>query len=182
MDINGLVTKITNDVAVDLNEEYKRNFERKAFFDQAWPISKFKNAKGSAMMRSGALRRSIKYNVVAGMITWSSSLPYAKINNEGGEITVTVQMKKFFWAMYYKAAGAITTKKDGAASKSKKNERLTGEAAQWKALALKKVGSKIKISKRQFIGSHPQVTAIIKKHTDNHLHIIDSYIKNSLRR
>lgn len=173
MDINDLEKKITNDLAVELADEFDRNFERKAFFTEKWASPKINNARGSVMNRSGNLRRSIKYNVRDGMILFSSSLPYASIHNEGGEITVTAQMKKYFWAMYYKASGGITTKADGGESSSKKNVKLTGEAAKWKGLALMKVGQKIKVEKRQMVGDHPQVTKIVKGVIDDNMELFN---------
>lgn len=173
MDINDLEKKITNDLAVELADEFDRNFERKAFFTEKWPSTKINNARGSVMNRSGNLRRSIKYNVRDGMILFSSSLPYASIHNEGGEITVTAQMKKYFWAMYYKASGAITTKKDGGESGSKKNVKLTAEAEKWKSLALMKIGQKIKVDKRQMVGDHPQVAKIVKGVIDDNMEIFN---------
>ncbi|MBP4140176.1 hypothetical protein J3495_19100, partial [Flavobacterium sp. P7388] len=80
-----------------------------------------------------------------GVIRYSSSLPYASVHNEGGEIIVTQKMKSYFWAMYYKALSGITTKKSGAESKSKKNLNLNAEAEKWKSLALMKIGHKIKV-------------------------------------
>lgn len=173
MDINDLEKKITNDLAVELADEFDRNFERKAFFTEKWPTTKINNARGSVMNRSGNLRRSIKYSVRDGMILFSSSLPYASIHNEGGEITVTAQMKKYFWAMYYKATGGITTKADGGESKSKKNVKLTAEASKWKSLALMKVGQKIKVDKRQMVGDHPQVAKIVKGVIDDNMEIFN---------
>lgn len=108
-------------------------------------------------MRTGQLRNSLSYNVGEDFIRWSSSLPYASIHNEGGEITVTAKMKSFFWAMYYKASGAMTKTKGGKVSASKRNQNLSVEAQQWKNMALMKIGSKIKIPQRQFIGDHPRV-------------------------
>ena len=102
MDINDLEKKITQDLAVELADEFDRNFERKAFFTEKWPSPKINNSRGSVMNRSGNLRRSIKYSVRDGMILFSSSLPYASIHNEGGEIMVTAQMKKrilWLWQM-----------------------------------------------------------------------------------
>lgn len=173
MDINDLEKKITNDLAVELADEFDRNFERKAFFTEKWPSTKINNARGSVMNRSGNLRRSIKYSVRDGMILYSSSLPYASIHNEGGEITVTAQMKKYFWAMYYKAAGAITTKKDGGESGSQKNQKLTAEAAKWRGMALMKIGQKIKVEKRQMVGDHPQVAKIIKGVIDDNMELFN---------
>lgn len=173
MEINDLEKKITQDLAVELADEFDRNFERKAFFTEKWTSPKINNSRGSVMNRSGNLRRSIKYSVRDGMILFSSSLPYASIHNEGGEITVTAKMKKYFWAMYYKAVGGITTKADGGESKSKKNVKLTGEAAKWKGLALMKVGQKIKVEKRQMVGDHPQVAKIVKGVIDDNMEIFN---------
>lgn len=169
MDINELENKIVNDLAVELADEFDKNFERKAFFTDKWPDNKLRNARGSMMARTGNLRRSIKYNVRGSMVTFSSSLPYASVHNQGGEITVTEKMKKYFWAMYYKAAGAVTTTASGKESNNKKNTNLRTEALQWKNLALMKVGSKIKIEKRQMVGNHPQVAKIVQDVIDSNM-------------
>jgi hypothetical protein len=82
-------------------------------------------------------------------------------------------MKKYFWAMYYRATGGITTKADGGESKSKKNIKLTEEAAKWKGLALMKVGQKIKVEKRQMVGDHPQVAKIVKGVIDDNMELFN---------
>ena len=152
------------DIKVKLGEEFDRNFERKAFFDEKWPATKLTYHRGSLMMRTGRLRKSLlSPKVTSNGIIWSSSLPYADIHNNGGEIRVTPQMRKFFWAKYYQTSSATTKKKNGEASSSARNRKLSIEAEQWKALALKPIGSIIKIEKRQFIGSHPQVDKHIKE-------------------
>lgn len=152
------------DIKVKLGEEFDRNFERKAFFDEKWPATKLTYHRGSLMMRTGRLRKSLlSPKVTSNGIIWSSSLPYADIHNNGGEMRVTPQMRKFFWAKYYQASSATTKKKNGEASSSARNRKLSIEAEQWKALALKPIGSIIKIEKRQFIGSHPQVDKHIKE-------------------
>lgn len=162
MKLQDIVENIVRDTAVELTQEFDRNFERKAFFNDKWPESNHANSRGSLMMRSGALRRSIQQpKVGSSLIQWKSSLPYAGIHNEGGKITVTAKMKSFFWAMYYKAAGGITKTKAGKASKNQRNSRLGAEAAKWKALALQKVGATMTIEQRQFIGWHPVVDGII---------------------
>jgi phage gpG-like protein len=169
MDINDLEKKILNDMAVELADEFDRNFERKAFFTEKWASPKINNARGSVMNRSGNLRRSIKYSVLDGMIMFSSSLPYASIHNEGGEITVTAQMKKYFWAMYYKTSPP--TPEGGARRQTTKEKKRTGEAAKWRAMALMKIGQKMKIEKRQFIGNHPQVLQIAKSVIEDNMKI-----------
>lgn len=150
------------DIEVKLTEEFDKNFERKAFFDEKWKTNKIHDHRGSLMMRSGKLRRSIRSRLTPTGIQFSSSLPYAEIHNQGGDIQVTAKMKRYFWAMYYKSTGAIKTTKSGRVRTSQRNVRLSQEAQKWRALALMKVGQKMKIEQRQFIGQHPKVDAIIK--------------------
>jgi len=126
--------KILNDIRVELSDEFDRNFQRKAFFDQSWPPRKMRNPKGSLLMVTGKLRRSIRCRVEADSVVWETSERYAAIHNYGGTITVTAKMKKFFW---YK-------------------HKATRDDA-WKWMALMKVGSRITIPQRQFLGDHPQV-------------------------
>lgn len=197
-----LFEKFVRDVAVELNDEFDQNFERKAFFTDKWPESKMRNNRGSLMARTNNLRNSISYSIQGDHITWSSALPYASIHNEGGEITVTQKMKSFFWAMYYKAAGAVSKsykKPDGkrivfisseskslmakqAGGTSDRDKNLNKEAEQWKAMALMKVGDTIKIEKRQFIGDHPQVRQAISNVWDSHTKHLDEFVKQKLKR
>ena len=144
-----LIQNILNDIRVELTDEFDRNFSRKAFFDHSWPPRKM-NGKGSLLIVTGKLRRSIRSRVDAGSVTWETSEPYAAIHNYGGHITVTAKMKRFFWYKY----GA--TKDDS-----------------WKYMALMKVGSKIHIPQRQFIGDHPQV----RKAVEN---VISDNMKNAI--
>lgn len=177
------VQNFINDVAVELTDEFDQNFERKAFFTDKWPGTKLHNPRGSIMARTNNLRNSIKYDIVAEQITWSSSLPYASIHNEGGEITVTEKMKRFFWAMYYKASGGILySVKTKQAAKTKRNERLSIEAQQWKALALMKVGQKIKIEKSQFIGDHIQVRQAVENVWNDNFKDIEKHMNQIMKK
>ncbi|MCH4829797.1 phage virion morphogenesis protein [Flavobacterium columnare] len=177
MNANDFLKRVLQDVKVDASQHFDRNFERKAFFNQKWPTTSMRNRRGSLMMRTGALRRSIRSNVQGSQIVWKSSLPYAAIHNEGGEIIVTEKMKKFFWAMYYKSSGAILFNvKKKAMANTERNRKLSTEAEQWKALALQKTGEKMKIQKRQFIGEHPIVKEIVIRVVNNNLKEINEQI------
>lgn len=171
------IKNILSDVRIELTDEFDKNFERKAFFDKAWENTSIPNHKGSLMMRTGKLRRSIRSKQTNNEITWSSSLPYASLQNEGGEIIVTEKMKRFFWAMFYKANGAVTP-----SGKGKRNERLSQEAQTWKALALQKVGAKMKVKQRQFIGDHPQLRQNIERVVDRNMKELEQELFNRLRR
>ncbi|NDP26441.1 MAG: hypothetical protein GZ087_03300 [Flavobacterium sp.] len=177
-----LIKNILADVRIDLTDEFDKNFERKAFFDKAWENTKIPNRKGSLMMRSGKTRRSIRSKLTNNEINWSSSLPHANLMNEGGEIIVTEKMKRFFWAMFYKSNGAVTKTAKGVTRNNDRNKRLTSEAATWKALALQKVGAKMKIKQRQFIGDHPQVRQRIEHVVDRNMKEIEKQIFNKLKR
>lgn len=176
MNANDFVKNIIDDIRVDLTEEFDRNFERKSFFDKRWPATRLPNQRGSLLMRSGNLRRSVRATQTNTSVKWSSSLPYATINNEGGTVTVTEKMKSFFWAMFYKASGAAGK------GNSQRSQRLSAEAQQWKNLALMKVGQKMKIQQRQFIGDHPIVRQRIEDVIDLNFKELEKFYYNKLKR
>lgn len=170
------------DLKVELLDEFDKNFERKAFFDQPWENTKMPNRRGSLMMRSGALRRSIRATSNDNSIRFMSSLPYAEIHNEGGVITVTEKMKRYFWAMYYKTSGAISKTSKGEARQTNRNKAMSLEASYWKAMALKKVGSKIKVEQRQFIGPHREVDQCVKRVFDRSMKEFEEFIYKTLKK
>ena len=106
MEFKDFLNHILTDTKVKLTEAFDRNFERKAFFDDKWANTLIPNRRGSLMMRTGTLRRSIRSNIEGTTVRWTSSVPYADIQNNGGEVEVTAKMKRYFWAMYYKVIGA----------------------------------------------------------------------------
>jgi len=154
--------QILDDVTVELTDEFDRNFERKAFFTRRWSNTKFANRRGSLMLRTAQLRRSIQSRQRGNSISWTSSLPYAKIHNEGGEITVTPKMKKYFWAMHIRAG------------------KTGPEAEQYKSMALKKVGSKINIEERRYIGDHPEVRRAIERCADITFRELEEFLRIEL--
>ena len=151
---------LLKDIQIELDDEFDRNFERKAFFNTAWKPA-MRNATGSLLLRTGALRSSLRSQIIGNAIKWESSLPYADIHNSGGKITVTAKMKGFFWYRFRIAAG--------------EDKKLNAEALFWKYMALKRVGSQITISKRQFIGDHPQVHSSIKQ-------VADDWVNNDVKK
>lgn len=182
MNLNEFHQNIIKDVKTELMDEFDRNFERKAFFDKRWDNNILINRRGSMMARTNNLRRGYRAKIEGEKIAFSNSLPYASIHNEGGEIKVTTKMKKYFWAMYYQAAGSITYSiKTKEMAKTKRNEKLSIEANQFKALALMPIGKKIKIPERRVIGDHPKVKEIITNVVGSHLPELNNIIINNLR-
>ncbi|MDY0200986.1 MAG: phage virion morphogenesis protein [Tenuifilaceae bacterium] len=179
MKSNQFLQKILRDLRVDLLDEFDRNFERKGFFNKPWDARKF-GRKGSLLTvrGGGGLRGSLKATANQNSVTFTSSLPYASIHNEGGTITVTAKMKRFFWAKYYEAGGKVKLKKSGGVTKS--SMRYNEEAEFYRNLALMKVGSKITMPERRFIGHAPEVDQSVKRVMDKNLKDLEIHIKSLL--
>lgn len=128
-----------------------------------------KNRKGrSILVQTGNLRRSIEIkNIGKDSVEIASDIDYAKTHNEGEEITITPQMRKFFWYKYYEANKRTKTTKKGTVSQSKANIQTTNDAAFWKNMAIKQ--DKIKIPRRQFIGNSKRLKNIVLKTIENEL-------------
>lgn len=146
-------------------KHFRENFRKGGFVDDAlkpWkPSKRIGKAKGAAgrygtlLSERKMLYNSIKRKTVPGaaiIYTSDQTQDYAAVHNEGGTIRVTQDMKGWFWRRYYELLDNLERKKDGTLRNNNKNRQLSAEAEFYKAMALKKVGSTIKIPKRQFIG------------------------------
>ena len=174
--IRRVFRSILRDIQVELGDEFDRNFERQAFFSEAWQRRRSPlRPGGHILVDTGDLRRSIRSEIREASIVFKSDLPYATIHNEGGEISVTAKMKRYFWHKYYAATGTFGRRKDGSLRQDKKNRQLTSEADFWKAMALMRVGSKIRIPQRKFLGTSPEVEAAVRQIIEENL---NEYVNN----
>lgn len=165
-----VIRNILSDIRVDLKEEFDLNFERQAFFNEAWQRRRSPTRSGGAILiGKGNLRRSIRSKTTGESITFYTDSPYAEIHNEGGEITVTDKMKRFFWAKYYSTVGSFGRKKNGERRNDKRNMQLSNEAEFWKHMALMKVGKTIKIPRRQFLGYSPEIEKLVREIIEENL-------------
>ncbi len=168
-----VVARILKDIRVELGDEFDQNFERQAFFTEAWARRKspMRNAGRAILADTGQLRRSVRSRTTEDSITFYTDLPYAAIHNEGGEIKVTRRMKGYFWHKYMSAAGvlAFARRKDGSLRKDKKTTTVSDEAEFWKHMALMKAGSVIRIPKRQFLGTSPEVEKAVQEIVEENL-------------
>jgi len=130
-----------------------------------------KDRKGRAVLiKSGDLRRSIQIKektansitITADTTLVGSNFDYAELHNEGGEIVVSEKMKSFFWAKYYEAEGKQSTNKRGERRNTEQNKQLSQDGQFWRAMALKKVGDKILIPQRQFIGENEELKTLLE--------------------
>ena len=159
-----ILKRILDDIRVEMTDEFDQNFERQSFFGEAWQRRKSPIRQGGhILVDTGRLCRSIQSRTTENSITFFTEEPYAAIHNEGGEIVVTTKMKRYFWHKYYETVGSFDRKKDGSRSNNKRTVQLSEEAEFWKFMALKKVGTTIKIPRRRFLGTSPEVEKAVRE-------------------
>ena len=136
-------------IKVEVADEFDRNFERDAFFNEKWARRKYNNDKNRRLLvRTGNLRQSIHAEITGrdSVMFWSA-LEYARIHNEGGTISVTRKMKNYFWWRHCAVIGGraadgfsnrLQHKKDGSPRNNQHNRSLTTETEFYRAMALKK--------------------------------------------
>lgn len=130
---------ILNDMRVELADEFDKNFDRKAFFSEKWKPRARDYGKGSLLMVTGTMRRSIHAEVTENGVRFTSAVPYAAIHNEGGKGTLQVRQH------------TRTNKKSG------------------KTYTVKAHSRKFKMPKRQFVGDGTRTREIIKDCIDRSL-------------
>ena len=159
-----IIRRILSDIRVELGDEFDRNFERQAFFNDAWVRRKSPTRPGGTILvDTGTLRRSVRSRTTDDSITFYTDLPYAAIHNDGGEIVVTEKMKRFFWHKYYEATGSFGRKKNSERRNDKRTRQLSTEADFWRFMALKRAGTTIRIPRRRFLGTGPEVERIVRE-------------------
>lgn len=169
-DVQKIISNILSDIRVELSDEFDKNFERQAFFSEAWQRrSSAIRSGGPILIDTGRLRQSISSRTTETSITFYTNLPYAAIHNDGGEIKVTKKMKGYFWHKYLEATGAFGRKKNGERRNDKRTVRLSTEAEFWKHMALMKEGKSIKIPRRRFLGESPEVEKAVSEIIEDNL-------------
>lgn len=181
-DFNEMARSIFRHIQVTAKTEgenfFHESFRRQGWLDDSltpWAKRAHDDSGRGILTKSGALNRSIKGRIAGNNIHFATdgNIPYARIHNEGGTITVTLRMKKYFWAMYIRASGRISMRKDGSRRKTKANREISSKAMFYKAMAMKKVGTQIKIPKRQFMGE----SKTLMRNLENHFFkIIDQHL------
>ena len=142
-DVKKVVARILKDIQVEMSDEFDKNFERQAFFSEKWQRRKspIRDEGRAILTDTGALRKSIGSRTTENSITFFTSLPYAAIHNDGGEIVVTGRMKRFFWHKYYEATGSFGRRKDG----------------------------KLRKPRRRFLGTSPEVEKAVREIVEENL-------------
>lgn len=142
-------------VGVKVRESIRQNFRKGSFYGRPWekPLRSKVGLSGPdygpLTSRDNHLMMSCEYVPFPGKVLIQNRLVYAPVHNYGGEITVTKKMKGYFWGRYREAGGYNKGK-------------MSKEAEFWRNMALKKVGSTIRIPQRQFMGEHPEVDRLVR--------------------
>ena len=142
---------ILSDMRVELTEEFDRNFERKAFFTNAWKKRKDPKANGSLLVVTGQMRRSIKSEVQGDGVRFSSSVPYATVHNEGGTGYVTVREHQ---RKHYKSGKTYTVRA---------HQR------------------RFNMPQRQFIGDSPQTQDLVRGVIEDNLQKFNMNLSNFIK-
>jgi phage gpG-like protein len=161
---------------------FKENFRRQGFLDRSlipWEKRTSPISSKPLLINRGILRRGVKKKSINGptaVIGVDPAIVYAEIQNNGGRIEITRKMRRFFWAMYYKASGGKTyntNAKTGVKTEgnTQQNKALNEHAEFWKGLALTKK-THIVIPARPFIGDSVTLGNDITEMFDNELYKI----------
>ena len=147
--------KLPVEVGVKVTNSILNNFRKGSFYGQPWeqPLRSKIGFDGPnhGPLTSGSnhLMLSSDYMPLPGRVIIQNRLVYAPVHNYGAEITVTQKMKGYFWSRYINAGGY-------------NHGNMSKEAEFWRNMAIKKVGSTIKIPQRQFMGDHPKVDKLVE--------------------
>lgn len=136
-------------------EIFKESFSTKSWDGKPWPQTKKKVAIGSLMLRHRALFDSIQEKEASPtrviISAGSSSVPYARVHNEGGEIVKKPRVEKFRRNRVTSGTGK------GRFSKGK----TSGDGFVFKE-------SRFTMPQRQFMGVTPYIGQVILNRIEKH--------------
>ena len=141
MDSHTFINNVIKDIKIELDDEFDRNFERKAFFDRKWvPLSpNYHPTTGAMLVRTGALRRGLRSQISGTSLIYTNSVIYAGVHNYGAVIrqdfVMTPKMRRRALAKY----------------KQSRNKQ------DLKTAYAKHIRRTIRIPARPFVGRHPVV-------------------------
>lgn len=107
LDSRSIEHELARRLAVIMEGETDAAFRSKGWNGVRWAPVRVANRRGSLMLRTGALRRSLSFVSRGNVVAVSSSMPYASLHNEGGRVVVPVtdKMRRYWWAQYRKSGG-----------------------------------------------------------------------------
>ena len=142
--INRMIRLTLSDFKVEALEQFDRNFEREAFFNQKWARRKYNDDTSRGLLvDTGALRRSITGHLTSHRsVVIESTVPYARKHNYG---FVGVEYVRPFRRKRLNASEV----------KSRKQIKVGGHNVRGFA-------RKVRFPRRQFIGMHPELEKALR--------------------
>ena len=142
-------------VAETATELFKDSFREKAWDKKPWTPAKRKAKKGSLMVRTGALMGSIRPTEISAtrvtISAGSSKVPYARVHNEGGEVSRPPRSETFQRNRY----------KSGKKAGKFKKGTTSGQGFTFRE-------SKFTMPQRQFMGVTPYIGQVILNRIEKH--------------
>lgn len=147
--LHAKVPRIMGTVAVKL---FKESFSRQGSIMKNNSVQPWKqrgaspkNRQGRALLtKTGRLKRSLTFSTAGNKVTVVSDTPYSKLQNDGGVLTITPKMRRFFWGQYLRSGGKIV------------EGNPKGGDMFWYRMALHR-GNKITIPSRPFVYDTPEM-------------------------
>lgn len=155
LDSRSVEHELARRLAVIMEGETDAAFRSKGWNGVRWAPVRVANRRGSLMLRTGALRRSLSFVSRDNVVAVSSSMPYASLHNEGGRVVVPVtdKMRRYWWAQYRKSGG---------------------RDVRYKAMALsRKSHWNISVPQRQFVGVTDETDRQLEAQLDEMLEELD---------
>lgn len=142
--INKMIRLTLSDFKVEALEQFDRNFEREAFFNEKWARRKHNDDTSRGLLvDTGALRRSITGHLTSHRsVVIESTVPYARKHNYG---FVGVEYVRPFRRKRLNASEV----------KSRKQIKVGGHNVRGFA-------RKVRFPRRQFIGMHPELEKALR--------------------
>jgi len=157
--------KLLKVLQIEADKSVKMNF-----IDQGrpgkWRAKLFADGRNILTGKTGALllRTTSKILASESKVVVGNTLPYGKIQNEGGKINVTSKMRKFFWAKMYENGTS------GTSATGRKTFIPNEKGLKWRNMALSKKGF-IEIPERRYLiipeGDFPRIQNNMQKVINN---------------
>lgn len=95
--LTGLIKRLPNLIGNTAVNFYKDSWQREGYIDNtisSWPRRKQNKGKARRILvKTGRLRRSVRYRSGRNVVTIYTDVPYAQVHNEGGRVAAVQQVK-----------------------------------------------------------------------------------------
>ncbi len=164
--INRYIRLTLKDIKTEAKEEFDRNFQREAFFTEKWKRRRYaQDETRGILQQSGTLRK--KHTGRDHGRQQGSSIYFIRSLCQDTQRRWNhyryPKDERIFLDQVQGSYGQNGIYPERELRRTRKNRQLSSDAEFYRAMALKKVGSKIVIPRRQFIGTHPDLEKLLQE-------------------